>query len=202
MPTPTVQPHTVVDVRPASGSHHTLRVVPVLDTGLVLALPPLPLPAHVSWNGEEFLRRAEFHVILIGRHEVDALARAWVERTGHDEDSGREVVRTVLREAFPAAERLFQTIELQDDLLLVERGARRAIIQRCEVQGLTDFFSFLRQSLSARFPGGIAPVLELPDTHVTLYTPSDLDHHDAGPAGEERVVRVVLGEDGRMTSAA
>jgi hypothetical protein len=112
------------------------------------------LPETVEFDGEQLLRKTEFHISL-------ACLKRLAPMINPDQPSIAEAEMLRLFQGFILSEPM-NNFELLPELRYVERDKRATIVVMTAVPGLIGYFDLLRQHFDT----------ELPDqpTHISLYT--------------------------------
>jgi len=107
-------------------------IVLTLDLGLFR-----PFPELVRWKKVELYKKDEFHITLLHIKNASELAQL------PPVDFENEVARNF--ETFTRLKPI-QLLSLRNDFRFAEEGERKAIVLRCELKNLSDFFKeFNRQ---------------------------------------------------------
>lgn len=114
-------------------------------TSAIIAIPPLELPPTIRFAGVHWLAKKEFHLTLLDRSAMEAVARA---------GSATALVRE-------AAKGIELAARLTGELWMLEEPPARTLIARAELDGAAALLGRLAEA-------GV--VIEEPPFHVTLYT--------------------------------
>lgn len=116
------------------------------------------LPETISVLGEDWARKREFHVTLIGPGQ-----RLEDEFRSRSPNMSRRNAKTLVNEAIDKTlmGKSFR-VTAQDELRIAQDNDRKTIVRMCQAEGAEEFFGQLEKELG--FP------IEVPPTHITLYT--------------------------------
>lgn len=124
------------------------------------------LPDRFEAGDKVWIKKDETHVTLVGfATQLHKKIIAQAKETG-EKISRKEAQERIKNALVKAAEGIKFKVVLKDELRLAERGENdRSIIQMCEVLGIEEYFDKITAALGLE-----TGTIELPPTHVTLYT--------------------------------
>lgn len=143
-----------------------------------LDIDPFQIPNALDVLGEDWVRKDEFHVTLVGSGQRIAEHLIGQDSSLSKRGSSR-LAGTLLDETLKG--RSFRVLP-QNEIRVVQDGDRKTIVRMCHVEGMGEFFEAVSAKVGAR--------IEPPPAHITLYT---LQNRKAiGIYNKERLAKVTI----------